>query len=99
MICRAAERDEADLVAWVKAATKELRGAVSGRASDLEVKSGAKMHVDGIGGAELVINMWGGPCTEKNGCDETPDGLLSGDDMGLSGLRHPQGEGAWWKWR
>ncbi|WP_316528077.1 polymorphic toxin-type HINT domain-containing protein [Kitasatospora brasiliensis] len=91
------EKDEAALVAWVKTATKELRGTVSGRASDLEVKFVAKMHIDGIDDAELVINMWDGPCVEKNGCNETLDGLLSRDKKNPKGLTvyFPNSSGAW----
>ncbi|MFH9355360.1 polymorphic toxin-type HINT domain-containing protein [Kitasatospora sp. NPDC017646] len=91
------EREEAELVAWVKAATKEGWGAASGRASDLEVKFVAKMHLDGIDDAELVINYPGGPCMQQFGCNAVLDGLLLKDPNKPKGLTvyFPMPDGSW----
>ncbi|MFD0276833.1 polymorphic toxin-type HINT domain-containing protein [Kitasatospora sp. NPDC127111] len=86
------EREEAALIAWVKATTKEKLGVTSGRASDLEVKFVAKMEMEGIDDAELVINFPGGPCRQPLGCDKTLDVLL-GDKKGLT-VYFPKADGS-----
>ncbi|MET8542674.1 polymorphic toxin-type HINT domain-containing protein [Kitasatospora sp. NPDC004799] len=91
------KKDEAELVAWVKAATKELTGRVSGRASDLEVKWVARMHLEGIDEADLVINYETGPCMQQFGCNDVLDMLLLKDEKKPKGLTvwFPMPGGVW----
>ncbi|MEV7776527.1 DddA-like double-stranded DNA deaminase toxin [Kitasatospora sp. NPDC086791] len=81
----------------MKAATKEGWGSASGRASDLEVKFVARMHLEEIKNAELVINMPGGPCGQPRGCDQSLNYLLGkdGKEKGLT-VYFPKEDGSGW---